>query len=908
MNLFKNIVEKVSSILSTYVYSEPTTEELLRSILSTQECRKITDETIEKLQNTLIHKKDVLYTDNTIRDFQDWYVQTIINSDLEQQVKKAEEDIIQLQEIVNEIKVDKQIHSVVPEIESDDENEPGCLDDLNDEDKENVVCSLQISEDHKYFRSTMTNTWSSITNEIEFEKGRILPSYFKSDYSMFSYYTKLHHYLEQNVIKPTGNKGRSSKRIKKITLNDIISQAIKDKLINDTRFFQLTINEYIYRIYSSFTIHQLGLLYDKLDEYQFVGSLGNKRVTSTLDKDTLLDLLFLGIQMKSNHITSNIMFVLTMPNKKLRTRIPKGVVEMPGIYNCIKASQGRLKESQDSSNSCEFTNLVVKMFDTITNLSVKSSEPHSSYLKYLRCVILWLDTHHDFKNGRLKDNVGKDIIEFCTQYLTDKKDFISWYADEFFVVPTGSTLSSILFDYNKIGDTIFQPFQSLYFDSRTSQNNDVITLLSELSTTLYHISLRIRNSDFERRMLMIYINKYYLYQPSSTEAPETIFNKILYYNKELSEDLLKAQPIINKNTFGEQGDNNVPVSFLKAIRNKKYKYAQDAGEPNYNLDHSVTYSEQSRKVRATLYNQEIYSSLFDANKSNKSSNLSDTLKANQNKEIIIPIGSNLFRYNYTNKSKSNCYLVIDNNSEEAPGERQAFIDGRVECGGEFQSSRDSNADKTHITELLQAFKTAHISKRDEKTRFENEVIPLLYKEINDYLLSRFVINGKDKEKIPNQYFNVKNGPSVHSLYVLIIYHLLRSKVDNIGLPLSFWDTIVTLKRIGDYGQVLDAKQEGYAFFTVDYMENLMCLMEGVSCMVYNGVGLMFYVGGKDNFICSKNDVHYHYRTPLPLLVQPSSPVKRTTRQKVSIQKEEKDNTYMSRSFFNRGWKNPRITK
>lgn len=81
----------------------------------------------------------------------------------------------------------------------------------------------------------------------------------------------------------------------------------------------------------------------------------------------------------------------------------------------------------------------------------------------------------------------------------------------------------------------------------------------------------------------------------------------------------------------------------------------------------------------------------------------------------------------------------------------------------------------------------------------------------------------DLSSVDTIYFSHKSvGPSVSDIYKIII----DSYNKNNNIPLSFIDSMLSLKRIGDFGQIIESKLNNIPFFTDDKMEALISIAIG----------------------------------------------------------------------------------
>ena len=616
----------------------------------------------------------------------------------------------------------------------------------------------------------------------------------------------------------------------------------------------------------------------------------------TLTKSDINSILLDGVEKTINNIIKK--YKIELPKPKLK-RVVVGENNVDFFNTVVKC------DKNPKDNGCGLYALLTELYGY---LNMAGTEEQKKELKL--SVILWFDTHHDFKEDRYKDakNVWNDKFKVNGREET----FITWYAKKFFTQAGINALGPIYSFVDDVSKTVLRPvynFIDITYPVRTNLNRTVIP------TLLYKISqIYLQNRVFEKKILLHYIVHNFAVTPQGVlpvNYSTTLLRDILYVHKNTYDKLLstedapanskikgilqQAKDISNSNDpqrekklkavvlklkqlnklFGSLNDTEfdnkvVSESINEVITNmlatpfqftdtlppfisnpNNTQYVNDAGESKYPLDKEVQY---------------VPAALFDANKSN----------------TYEPADEKSFDYK-SSKTKYDDFIRYRNYNTPRLDTRYNYINGG--CKLEITPSRTFNkaltkadircsknaplefsVDKKYNAILIRYLKDKGIT--------EAKFIEKMYEVLTKFVPGdgkQFVLEPNMTKIIRPKYFNsIKTGPSAQSLVFLTILYRLNSitVINPTGdLPLELIDNIVNLKRLGDYGQVIDAKMANLPFFTIDSMESLMCIIEKVSCYIDFNQGVIIYDnGGKDvdgniipEFIRSKQYTGYPRR-------------------------------------------------
>ncbi len=525
------------------------------------------------------------------------------------------------------------------------------------------------------------------------------------------------------------------------------------------------------------------------------------------------------------------------------------VAEFPEIVGC-QYGIDQLQPNQLIPKSCTFSFRINSLFNTIEN---NIADVDTKY-NVIKSILLWFDTHHDFKKTRFKD-----VVDYW--FDLNPKRFIDYYADQFF---TGIGTSNITFSPS-VENTILAPV-------KTVDNNTGI-----LASKLYTISVdHLREKDFEKTLLLIYITKYYL----KPNAGKFNFNDINYPSegKHFLRDILNVKKDdIKKLVDTERDKDTMNEGYLKTIsdfygydfinaRSFETATQSDAFPYNFNIDNDVgTFINNLQYVKdagSSSYklNKEkrkyVPSALFDGNPTNSKElgyKMGNALYSSINGSYNLePNLKNTYTYKYNNDCKLNVSINTPNTIQKA--------DIRCSKEGEDLKIVSNPFEKTTDITLKQRIETmlnnSNIGNRiRDKYTFSEKLLEVLKKFTSEVKgnfpdFANFAINGSGKPSELKYYFNNRDGPTVPDLMFVIIYTYILYNIEGKEIPLDVLDEILSLKRIGDYGQILDCKHTNLPLFTTDNMQCLISIFEKVSCFIdySQGPGIIIYDGGNDSIM------------------------------------------------------------
>ncbi len=198
------------------------------------------------------------------------------------------------------------------------------------------------------------------------------------------------------------------------------------------------------------------------------------------------------------------------------------------------------------------------------------------------------------------------------------------------------------------------------------------------------------------------------------------------------------------------------------------------------------------------------SSLVDANKTNSINKYSDFYTSQINNNFIVWAGQN-FNYKY---SKTNCELIVSSSDNNF----------KLKSNCDFKDYPLFGDNKTSF----------YLQNKDK-----NELIP-------------YNSNKKlDLKKYSLVYIDKASGPSVKTIYELIKEQF---NLYNGNLSLSFLDSMFSLKRIGDLGQIVESRLYNIPLYTDDKMEVLISIALGNSVITSLGNKyFLWYDGNTDSF-------------------------------------------------------------
>jgi hypothetical protein len=285
-------------------------------------------------------------------------------------------------------------------------------------------------------------------------------------------------------------------------------------------------------------------------------------------------------------------------------------------------------------------------------------------------------------------------------------------------------------------------------------------------------------------------------------------SSIFIKKKEFESDFLYAYLLINFN-FNLTGGQ---VGMINELKNVFWSQINEEKVPYYAKDVDRGSGNMLKGNKVILP-----SSLFDANSSNSSSIAKEFVNI---EKTVIPFASG-YNYEYIFK--------YEEGEEDISKDPKAICDFTIKY-----TNKNKKYALLETSGLVNSCKRKKIKKQgdnEEDEEDENTVI-------NEYF------NNKNQVTLPQ---NTK-GMSPKSI-ISIIEALINNDKKNIDCAiLDFW---VSLKRIGDYGQILQCKQLGIPLFTTDSMQLLISLAVKSSVIWSPDFSkVLWYDGEVDSIMCN----------------------------------------------------------
>lgn len=482
-------------------------------------------------------------------------------------------------------------------------------------------------------------------------------------------------------------------------------------------------------------------------------------------------------------------------------------------------------------------------------------------------TLLWIDTFHDFKEERL--NKGKrnlnDIIDYlCFQIYgyhwgklvkydyTDKKgNTKTKFQTVKDCVDIGHT-----YNFDKMYQNSFFTFEDISPNVNTVNGNQNTEPIGNIPKVIgFH-------PDVKHTVLSPLVEPTNNFQGGYTQ--ETVA-KLLYGVSNVfinttggwEADFLYAYLMYNFN-FDMTKDGliqnlrDVFWNEIKADKNESISipyYAKDVDKGSSNF------------FKGT--NVILPASLFDANRSNSSQKIEEFVNI---ENTIIPLCNGYyFQYNYE-AGKCNLTLSYLSNDNQVYKLCTTGFDNKSSCVNKKERNNYPNTIDTFIEQLSNHKQTQKQPLKDIDTSI-NEFLGLItsenkYTQNDDTAILKAIRDSvyevyfqRDCVKIPNG-----QGMSPIDVVSVVIGLLINTKNNpqyrNGNHPLSpisckeldFW---VALKRIGDFGQIMQCKQIGIPLFTNDNMQ-LLISMAACSSAVWTGDNskVLWYDSNKDAILCN----------------------------------------------------------
>ena len=427
--------------------------------------------------------------------------------------------------------------------------------------------------------------------------------------------------------------------------------------------------------------------------------------------------------------------------------------------------------------------------------------------------LLWLDSIHDFSEYNRVSTKDKKEKEY-----KDKKEKVDkifkLYIDKIFKKYKEKFKNKDYIDNNEL---------NIEFDDE-DENEDNIgeqqTILNNVihnEKAMYYLFqiVHILPSEFEKKLFFMYLSYFFFSQDDKLDKERT---------KQLEEVIDK-----NKNNYKV---NNKILSVL--WKNNKFL---DSWSIDY--DHGSTTAYVLNQEKLTY----LSSSLNDANKLNISHKFTDYFikkdEKDNKKQYNVWAGEN-FIYTY---DSNRCMLEVK--TQYCPTTDNTL------CKKDFFNII-SSCDKNELNEEPEKFyyeQNGILKEYVKGTKLlkgvkSNEVV---FDEDNEVVFdedNEVVFDEDDEDEITKLvYIGDSSGPSVNKIFDILIdmYDIYQ---DN--LPLSFIDSMFSLKRVGDFGQIIESKLYNLPFYTDDRMEALISIAVQNTTLTSIHKNLLWYRSENDS--------------------------------------------------------------
>ncbi len=656
------------------------------------------------------------------------------------------------------------------------------------------------------------------------------------------------------------------------------------------------------------TIYKTGNLIDRI-ENSFNEYVYEDNTPITLSRSDILIILLYGVE-KEVRRGEQFRYKVEYPKPKLK-RVVIGENNTDKFEKTITCYT-------ETSLRCSFFNDLTTLYGHLN---------HREDL--IRSVILWFDTHHDFKEDRYP--TAENVWNAAFTVNGQRETFITWYVKKFFTPIFNPNNPNQLYSFSDEAITLagtIQPtpekiilgpviiFSNTYTNAATGirDTTAIPTLLYKISTT------HLQNRKFEKSMLLHYIVHNFAVTPQGVPPlylppnySTILLRDILYVHADTYYNLLTgilddagkinvsndtdaiklkkfkglAPKLKQLNNFFRGGEGNDYIEDINTFQRIQqiqqhqgqniYQYIQGVINHMKLLDNALTFtftqtlpsftSNPEKYVRDAGKSdyplgdnlQYVPAALFDGNPGNTKEPEYDNntdydrfieqrgaadYDYNNNEEFetttsrIEHLGN---KYKYR---RGGCNLEVGQINQD----NNVLAKADIRCRkGEF---RYPTPDEIKLENKRKAYVKGYLTRKLDPIVPDNEFILKMYEVLSKFVPgdgNQFAIDNTYTLTLPTYFNNIKNGPSVQDLVFLTILYRLNSINTNNNptrdISLQLIDNIVNLKRVGDYGQVMDAKRANLPFFTIDSMESLMCIIEKVSCYIDFNQGVIIYDNG-----------------------------------------------------------------
>lgn len=419
--------------------------------------------------------------------------------------------------------------------------------------------------------------------------------------------------------------------------------------------------------------------------------------------------------------------------------------------------------------------------------------------KYRLPILLFIDSYHDFskKPSGSKDKLLQTEINNILR-LPQGSTIMTYYTKEMLDKNNFNNRGN-MFEY----DTILNSLNDL---KTPDERKTIFEILIDVTN-------QINGKAFEKTFLYLYL--YYFYIVSETEG-ETVEEKISDFKEYYTFDITK----IPKQQI--KVDNGYAQDFL--MKNESYRTRE--GKPvHFAVDNSKNF-------------KYIPAALMDANRVTSSTNPNDY----DNKEPIFDydLGNIKILYNF-DKDTDKCNLGVIGTIGDINNPNFTLY-----------ADQDCKGEKTEITYGNPDITEQPLSRSREKIYNLNDKL----NSIEDTLLHRFNIS--DIRSLSENYIYFSNGSdgiSKGDVLSLILAYSKNLYEINKQPSVQLIDKLLSLKRLGDFGQIMNCKQLDIPLFTQDSMENLLAIVTSTKTIFGNNPRYIYFNGTTiaDNFNAKKRN-------------------------------------------------------
>ena len=423
-------------------------------------------------------------------------------------------------------------------------------------------------------------------------------------------------------------------------------------------------------------------------------------------------------------------------------------------------------------------------------------------------ILLFIDTFHDFGKGK---TAGLDLQEKDAKYdqlqifinklfniaKNERENYtIARYYRNQILAHIGSNNNKTFFPETFKG-TILNPLMPL----KDSHFQKICSILWDLTEFMF-------DKGFEKRFLYSYIIYFFIFSNKITCKDFT-----QYY-------LLEEFTIDNINKYYAE---DFVKQTLKIIK-------KDNTKGHINIDGNFKY---------------IPAGLMDANRLNTSSSVEDYLTKKE--DIRTNINPNTFTYTYDDKD---CELDVYgyNWKKDNPS---VYLRATQSCKGDI------------LIPVADKLKEDKYEDRICKDKYEKYKLLCdstdKFEKIKGDIFNRF--NVKNEKQISENYLIFSHGSEgISRTDVLGIIFFVGKKYKNKkeNFPIPVLDRLLSLKRLGDFGQIQNCKELGIPLLTHDSMENLLAIANNTST-IFGERGTYVYYNSKTNSLVSNQSAPSNYK-------------------------------------------------